>query len=402
MRFLFDWQHLSQDAQVSGPEALAGILAQLEGYEAPAAVWETELLPARVGDYTMAWLDDLCTAGRTVWTRLRPPPGRPNPGNLRSTPLLLLPRKNMMPWIRLAPPPEADTAASPRGQRVLDFLNAQGASFYDEIAEGTRLLRSELEDALAELVMRGSVHCDSYAGLRTLLVPASRRALPAARRRRAASFSGIQDAGRWALVRRSTQTPASPAGQAPVDAAAASRGANAEAVEHVARALLRRYGVVCWRLLEREAPWLPPWRDLIRVYHRLEARGEIRGGRFVAGLTGEQFALPEAIASLRLVRRRNALPQWTCLSAADPANLLGSLLPGARIPRIAGARVLYRAGIAVATLMAGRVQWLASIGADEEPLARNLLLRGPGWPQSGGAQGTPLAQAQSAIPPARA
>ncbi len=421
-RFLFDWQHLGPDTRVEGPEALAGILAQLEGFEAPAAAWEAELLPARVADYAMAWLDDLCTAGRTQWLRLRPDARRAERGpseddaasgggaghSLRATPLLLLPRRHAGHWARLAPPAEAEVAIGPRALRVLEHLREHGASFFDEIADDARLLRTELEDALAELVARGLVHCDSFAGLRSLLVPASRRSSPSGRRRRGASFSGIRDAGRWAIVRR-------PGGH---DAAAAAaqagrpgqRRPDPEAVEHVARVLLRRYGVVCWRLLEREAAWLPPWRDLVRVYHRLEARGEIRGGRFIAGLSGEQFALPEAIGLLREVRRRTPAPQapeWLCLSAADPANLLGAILPGERIARVTGARVLYRDGIAVGALAAGKVQWLQSLAPEEQAFGSTLLLRGPGWAPPGGAPGgkagmvSPAGPAASPPVPAR-
>ncbi|MGD9943447.1 MAG: DEAD/DEAH box helicase [Burkholderiaceae bacterium] len=368
-RFLFGWQHLGTAARVSGPEALAAVLGQLEGFEAPAAVWETELLPARVDDYTGAWLDDLCTAGRTVWTRLRPPAVDSSAGSggnvsLRATPLLLLPRRHAAPWTRLAPSVEADASASPRAQRVLEFLGGHGASFFDEMLEGTRLLRTELEDSLGELVMRGRVHCDSFAGLRSLLIPAAKRTA-SARRRRGPSLSGLQDAGRWALVRR----PAA-------DVSAAERAA---AVEHVARTLLRRYGVVCWRLLEREAAWLPPWRELVRVYHRLEARGEIRGGRFIAGLSGEQFALPEAVAALRKTRRENGPTQWVCVAAADPANLLGGVLPGAKVPRITGSRVVYRDGVPVGVLAADRIDWLQELAPAERQLAQTMLTRGPGW-----------------------
>jgi ATP-dependent Lhr-like helicase len=141
--------------------------------------------------------------------------------------------------------------------------------------------------------------------------------------------------------------------------------------------LLRRYGVVCWRLLEREAAWLPSWRELLRVYHRLEARGEVRGGRFVAGLTGEQFALPEAVAALRQVRRRAADGEALVVSANDPLNLAGTVLPGAKVPRLAGARVLYRDGIAQAALVAGEFQALATLSADDEQAFRRALLREP-------------------------
>lgn len=404
-RFLFGWQHLSAQARVSGPEALASVLAQLEGFEAPAVLWEAELLPARVDDYASAWLDDLCTAGRTVWTRLRPPAADSAGGgsvSLKATPLLLLPRRNASSWTRLAPPVGAEAAVSARGQRVLDFLVAHGASFFDEISDGTRLLRTELEDAVGELVMRGRVHCDSYAGLRSLLIPAAKR-VASSRRRRGPSLSGLQDAGRWALVRRpvdgigagaaATAGAAAGAGAAPTAGAPAAAD-RAAAIEHVARTLLRRYGVVCWRLLEREAAWLPPWRELVRVYHRLEARGEIRGGRFIAGLSGEQFALPEAITALRQARREAGDVQWVCVAAADPANLLGSVLPGARVPRVAGSRVVYRDGVPVGVLAAERIDWLQPVEPAERALAQTMLTRGPGW-QPAGAEPAPAARPQA-------
>jgi ATP-dependent Lhr-like helicase len=394
MRFLFEWQHVGAAARVSGPDALAGVLAQLEGYEAPAALWEAEVLPQRVRDYSTAWLDDLCTAGRTLWTRLRPPAIEGRSGgtaSLRATPVLLLPRRHAAVWRRLAPPPIDDARLGARARRVVDHLAAHGASFFDEIADATRLLRSELEDALADLVARGRVPCDSYAGLRALLLPASKRSGSSARRRRGAALFGIEDAGRWALVRqaeseRAAEDPA-PAGAqraAPADSRAggsprsAVAADDAEAVEHVARTLLRRYGVVAWRLLEREPGWLPPWRDLVRVYRRLEARGEIRGGRFIAGLSGEQFALPEAIGLLREVRRRPLDGETVCLAAADPANLLGSLVPGPKVPRVAGARVLYRDGVPVATLVGGQVEWLVPIEVDAQRAALRVLSLEPG------------------------
>ena len=141
--------------------------------------------------------------------------------------------------------------------------------------------------------------------------------------------------------------------------------------------LLRRYGIVCWRLLEREAGWLPPWRDLVRVLRRLEARGEIRGGRFVDGLTGEQFALPEAVEALRRVRRAPHDGAFVVLAAADPANLLGTLLPGPKLPRIAGARVIWRDGLPLATLAADRIEWLLPVEPAERHAAERLLRLDP-------------------------
>jgi ATP-dependent Lhr-like helicase len=366
VRFLFEWQHVASMSRVSGPEALPAVLAQLEGFEAPAVLWEAEVLPARVKDYASSWLDDLCTSGRTTWTRLRPLASGTQGGgrsSLRTTPILLLPRRAAPTWSRLASAAADDEALGGRAQRVFDYLEAHGASFFDEIAEGSHLLRAELEDALAELVVRGRANCDSYAGLRALLVPAARRATAAARSRRRVALFGIEDAGRWNVVR---PAPAS------TDAAA-----SAEGVEHVARTLLRRYGVVCFQLLEREAAWLPPWRELVRVYRRLEARGEIRGGRFIAGVTGEQFALPDAIATMRAVRRQPPDDALVCLSASDPANLLGTVLHGPKVPRVAGSRVLYRDGLAIGTSIAGQIELLVPLDLAQARAATRALALDP-------------------------
>jgi len=171
----------------------------------------------------------------------------------------------------------------------------------------------------------------------------------------------MDSAGRWALVRR--------------EQTAAPGRTDAETLELVARGLLRRWGVVFWRLLAREADWLPPWRDLLFCYRRLEARGEVRGGRFVAGLSGEQFAAPEAVGLLREVRRRPREEEWVSLSAADPLNLLGILTPGSRLPALAGNRVLYRDGLPLATLAGGEVRFLETLDAAAQWQARNALLR---------------------------
>lgn len=366
MRFLFDWQRVCPSARVSGPEALAGVVAQLEGFEAPAAAWESDLLPARVNDYSIAWLDDLCTAGRTTWARLRNAPSDAQGGRtapVRATPIVLLPRRQLATWTQVAAQRnDEEPALSSRAEKVAGYLRENGASFFDELTTGAHLLRTELEDALAELVARGRVHCDSFAGLRALLVPQAKRphAFGARRGRRAAMF-GIEDAGRWTLTRKPSQALA----------------VEPESVEHIARTLLRRYGVACWRLLEREAAWLPPWRELLRVYHRLEARGEIRGGRFIAGLSGEQFALPDAIGALRAVRKRPHDGALVSLSALDPLNLVGTVLVGDKVPRQLGARVLYRDGIAVATWIAGKLAFHVETTLDEQRAWRRALLREP-------------------------
>src|SRR6185312_5824357 len=267
--------------------------------------------------------------------------------------------------------------AGPRARVVVDVLRAHGASFFDEIVEATHLLRTNVEDALAELVALGLVTSDSFSGLRALLTPSSKRKRQGGgkRSRRSALF-GIEDAGRWSLARRAPR-PATDA---------RARGwtrddPTQETVEHIAHALLRRYGVVSWRILQREAPWLPPWRELSRVLRRLEARGDIRGGRFVASVTGEQFALPDAVALLRETRRSAASGQWVSISAADPLNVVGTLLPGARIPAVTGNRILYRDGVAIAALVAGEMRPLIPLDmADANAAEHALIRRQPGSP----------------------
>ncbi|MYM74051.1 DEAD/DEAH box helicase [Duganella sp. FT134W] len=410
MRFLFEWQHLTPDAQLKGPDALPQALAQLEGYEAAAGAWESDLLALRVQDYSSLWLDDLCRAGKIVWTRVGAPSSAVG-GPVRSTPLVLLPRRQLALWHAL--PAVADQVeVSPRAARVLEALRRDGAMFFDELSHDARLLPVELENTLGELVATGLVNADSYAGLRAMLVPANKRASNDKRRRRGAGPT-MEEAGRWALVRRGDnlaitvraietaapnacsdedgnapaialasdapmpsatathiadlRTRATAAASAPTAVAGlpATRPAppgrkprtDPETLEHIAMTLLRRYGVMFWRLLEREAGWMPSWRELLPIYHRLEARGEIRGGRFVAGLSGEQFALPEAIPLLREMRRRPHDGSYVCISAVDPLNLCGTLLPGDKVPALAGNRLLFRDGVPVATQVAGKFHY---------------------------------------------
>lgn len=366
MRFLFDWQHLSETTRMEGRDALDTIVEQLEGFQAAAGAWESELLPARLKDYGGTWLDELCRSGRIVWTRLA---GRikASSGPVRGTPIVLLPRRQLTAWYALAsdaPQPEL----SSRAQRVLETLQAHGALFFDELQQDARLLRSELEDSLGELVAVGLVNADSFAGLRALLAPAAKRSRSSRQSRGGAFIGGMADAGRWALVRKGTP--------APVETSVRRPALDPEALEHIAMTLLRRYGVVFWRLLVREADWLPPWRDLLRVYHRLEARGEIRGGRFVAGVPGEQFALPEAVGLLREVRKRAADGEMIAISAVDPLNQVGTLLPGERVPAVAGNRILYRDGVPLALLIAGKPELLAELDEDDQRRARQLLAVG--------------------------
>jgi ATP-dependent Lhr-like helicase len=366
-RFLFAWQHVAEETRLQGPDALPVVLDLLEGFEAPAGAWETEILPARLKGYDPAWLDAQCIAGRSTWARLTLPASGNGRGRsatpVRSTPIALLDRRRVPLWLSLQSPRRAVLASS-CAQSLLNCLLAQGALFFHELAEASHLLRPQVEEALGELVALGLVTSDSFGGLRALLVPSSqRKPIAGAKRRGRVLAFDIESGGRWALINRALH-PATDAQQA--------KGA---AAEHVARVLLRRYGVVFWRLLAREAERLPPWRDLLHIYRRLEARGEIRGGRFVAGFSGEQFALPEAVGLLRETRRRPPSEEWVSLSGADPLNLIGILMPGSRLAALTDNRLVYRDGLPVATLSAGKVQILTTLDGTSQWEAEKRLVR---------------------------
>ncbi|MBB5015075.1 ATP-dependent Lhr-like helicase [Rehaibacterium terrae] len=373
MRFVFEWQRVAPGTQAAGPDALAAVLGQLEGYEAAAGAWESELLPLRVADYEIGWLDELSMTGRVAWTRLRAAAGhtagtpRTGSGPVRATPIVLLPRKAMPRWTALVAEQADGLPLSSRARRVADWLREHGASFFDELMDGTRLLQAELEDALGELVSAGQVNADGFAGLRALLVPSSERDGKRRKRGRRPALFGIADAGRWSLLRRAPPATAADARQRQRD--------EAESLEYIVRVLLRRYGVLAWQLLQREADWLPPWRDLRRACQRMEARGELRGGRFIAGLSGEQFALPEAIGLLRRVRQREPDGTLVCVCGVDPLNLSGIVVAGPKLPSLAGARVLYRDGMPVATLVGGEFATHVPMDEGEAWVAKKELLR---------------------------
>jgi len=409
MRYLLAWQKVAPDHQMEGPDSVRAIIEQLEGFEAPAAAWEGELLPGRLMEYDPAWLDALCLSGEVVWARLTPPTvsraAAAELGNerargaapVRNTPIALLRRKNFAIWNSVFPQPSlSEVEFSTTTAAVHDYLTTRGASFFTDIVEGTKLLRAQVEEALAELVANGLVISDSFAGLRALLTPASRRTQAAARRKHRQPVYEMSSAGRWSLLDRSLPQPSPSAGRDSV---------SGEAAEEIARILLKRYGVVFKRLLEREGIVLP-WRVLLRIYHRLEARGEIRGGRFVAGISGEQFALPEAVGMLRAIRRtrtgamdfgfrspareteeRIADPvsieteSLVSVSAADPLNLVGIITPGGRVTAHTSNRILYRNGEPITVLESGDVRFLVELSRTTEWKAKSALMRKATPPQ---------------------
>ena len=363
LRFLFDWQRVLPEARMQGPDAVAAVLSQLEGFEAPAAAWESDILPTRISEYDPHWLDEHCRAGRFAWMRLeaRKTESERGAGPIRSTPITLLGRRNAKAWVPLTQAHDVERP-SYKPRAVLDFIRERGASFFDDLVDGVGMLPVEVEETLAELVALGLVTSDSFGGLRALLVPSAQRGRQGGRRGRRVKIFDMADAGRWAVVRQDAVKPGRP---------------DEEAVEHVVRTLLRRWGVIFWKLLVREAAWLPSWRDILMCCRRLEARGEIRGGRFVAGFAGEQYAALDAVEALRAVRRR-PYPEggnFVSLSGADPLNLVGIMTPGARLASLTGNRVLYRDGLPVALYAGGEVSFLVDMDPKEQWQAQNALLR---------------------------
>jgi ATP-dependent Lhr-like helicase len=279
---------------------------------------------------------------------------------VRATPIALLSRAHLPLWRGLSQRQRGEVTLSSSAQAIAEQLASRGASFFDELMRGTGLLQSQAESALGELVAAGLVSADSFGGLRALLLPLDSKRKLAARGRRVAMF-GLEEAGRWSLLR-------------PIEGVA-DPATDPEQVEQVAWRLLQRYGVVFRRILTREAPWLPPWHALLRVLRRLETQGHVRGGRFVAGVTGEQYALPDAIPAMRGLRQKPGDGALVSLCAADPLNLLGIVTPGERLAALPANRLLLRDGVPIAVQAAGEIRFLAPLSVPEEWTVRNALMR---------------------------
>ena len=359
LRFLFKWQRVATGSRAEGPEGLAAVLDLLDGYELAAGAWESEVLPARMTDYDPLWLDGLCLSGEIAWGRLTVDARNRKTGPVRGTPIALFRRERADIW--RAGMPETDPDALPLssiGKALLGAFESRGALFFGDLVNATGLLRTEVEKGLAELVAWGLVSSDSFAGMRALLVPSDRRRPLGGgyrRRGRIAPF-GVENAGRWSRTHGRPPLP------------------EEQVAEAIAWQLLRRYGVVFRRLVQRET-LLAPWREILRVYRRLEARGEIRGGRFVGGFSGEQYALPEAIGLLRSTRREHGADELVAVSGSDPLNLVGILTPGEALPAIASNRVLYRDGVPVVVKEGDGERFLVDVPAEERDLLRGALLR---------------------------
>ena len=359
MKFLLAWQHVAPGMQLRGRDGVLRVIEQLQGLELPAPAWEQHVLPARIDRYDPADLEHLCLAGVITWGRLRSgasavedsarPPLAPRrarrllaPG--RNAPISFLLREDLDWFLEpMAQRLEDITTLSPMALEVARFLERHGASFLDDIARGTGLLKVKVEEALWQLVAHGRATGDGIAGLRVLLTPAHKRV---ERRRTLRIISGGKSpersmpVGRWSLWRNHS----------------ADERSNDEArSERRARQLLQRYGVVFRDLLAREQ-MASSWRSLLGVYRRLEARGEIRGGRFIDGFVGEQFALPQAVDTLRAGRRNDAGQGPVIVSAADPLNLIGILSPGARLSPYSNQVIAYDNGIAIGSGLLGELR----------------------------------------------
>jgi ATP-dependent Lhr-like helicase len=364
IRFLLRWHHLHPGGQLHGRGGLLQVIGQLQGLELPAPAWEAQIFPARLSRYDPAVLEGLCLAGEVSWGRLslRLPDAVPETTSAlakrgrqqgrpvaptRAAPLAFVLREHLSWLLHPADLPIDDAIATLSGPtaEVAVALKQHGASFLSDLVRSTGLLPLQVEEALWELVACGFVTGDGIAGLRTLLTPELKRRPT---RRLAGSWGRLRPTprsmpvGRWALLRPLPSPPASPS-------EAGSRD------ETLARQLLRRYGMVFRELLARET-LIPPWRSLLSIYRRLEARGEIRGGRFVSGFIGEQFALPEAVDGLRAVRRQPKEAETITVAAADPLNLVGILTPGPRISPFTRQVIVYRAGVPVETGALGAVK----------------------------------------------
>jgi ATP-dependent helicase Lhr and Lhr-like helicase len=412
-QYLFQLHELQPLAEGTRPPGIATldtlrrVLQQLDGVTAPATAWESDILPARLPNYDPAWLDQLCISGHSSWGRiLQPREGSGRAGPVKGTPLNLVQRRNLDLWQGLAAgevnagavgsstrppfatlsgepetaapsqmahradlPPEAEFGLGSAATLIRKLLQQQGACFFTDLVRLSGLLAVQVEQALAELVSAGLVTSDSFTGLRALLTPDSHKPKEGRHERRRAIY-GIEDAGRWSLLQS-----ASPQ--------AADSSVNDEQLERLIGIYLQRWGVLNRRVLEREQS-APPWRRLLLKLRRMELRGDLRGGRFINGVGGEQFAHADTVTALRKQQKRwqeqqdsatPHSPQRIVLNATDPLNLLGTLLPEKRVPHLSGNRILFEDGVPVAVLEKDEVRHLRNGSAEQQWELQQLLQR---------------------------
>ncbi len=389
IRFLTRHHGVSWSHRRGGANGLFEVIAQLQGLDIPSVAWERDILPLRVDCYRPEWLDELCLTGEVGWGRLFPPPRNPDKSKpmaslTRVAPISFFLREDTA-WL-CSRTPEIDLSGlSSPARQVYELLTTRGAMFAADLLTATRMLNDHLEDALGELVARGVLTADGFAGLRSLVgdkpAPSRRPSRQKVERKRATKAA----IGRWSIRAEGTDANSAQIGKAsaatpshvgrvvvgpelvtsgsPEIAPAVKTSASSDQrkiTEDWAWQLLRRWGVVFRDLLERE-DGTPNWFGLLQVLRRLEARGEIRGGRFIAGVAGEQFALTDSVQQLRRLRDEGAKQELIVISAADPLNLVGIITREDRIPRTASNRVAYFDGTPVACLQGGEIRWLSDV-----------------------------------------
>ena len=333
VRFLLRWQHVTPDTRREGSRGVLSVVEQLQGFELAAGAWEKAVFPARVTGYRREWLDEACLDGGIAWGRLSvrgEPDEPPRRGGLtpsRATPVTLTIRDDL-PWLLRAARGDHRPAEPGPGSTsdVIEALRDRGALFPPDLEVMTGRLPAEVEEALWDGVARGLVTADGFRAVRSLFARRAAQSAPGRHRLRRGSQLSSRTAGRWSLL------PEPPADCDPDDLA-----------EAVAEQLAARWGVVFRDLLARENLAVP-WREVLWALRRMEARGTISGGRFVTGFSGEQFAHPDAVGMLREIRKRPLTGETILLSAADPLNLAGIVLPGPRIPALRTNSICYTDG----------------------------------------------------------
>jgi ATP-dependent Lhr-like helicase len=371
MRFLMQWQHVAPGSRQHGEAGLQQVIEQLAGFEAAASAWEPQLLRLRMARYGPELLDHLCLSGAVSWGRLSPHPrfaqsGSPDRRRIIPTsiaPISLFPREDG-DWLldtchdRASDRRVSDTPLSTAAQDLHRVLQDHGASFFGDLVRMTNHLPAEVENGLWELVAAGLVTADGFDNLRSLMDPHRRRAEGRERTRRPRHA-----AGRWSLLRSSSKT-----GEGGMSLSNGPHHSTIRVTENVARLLLRRYGVVFRDLLARESS-VQSWRDLLVQYRRMEMAGEVRGGRFVNGFTGEQFALPEAVEALRAIRKKtfSGTEHEIKLSATDPLNLAGIILPGPRVPAVPTNFLIFQDGALARTVIGRQGDAMLSVAEPTDP-----------------------------------
>ena len=421
--------HSSAEASLDGQTQLQRSLAMLDGISAPAASWEADLYPTRVSDYDPNWLDVLCISGRVTWGRYVQPSAsqralhKGSSGPVKTTPIAIMSRANLDIWQAMARAQLKEADEGPRktrvgqdapsgktfsntAQRIEADLLTNGASFFDQIQSRSGLLKAQLEEGLAELVGAGRLNSDSFTGLRALLTPAAKKQGAHRRRRRSPMF-GVEEAGRWSLLETFAPRPAdtaeteamttarteteaentrrSPATPAIIRQPRATRPNNSRSgwdvldddqLERLISIYLNRWGVLFRSIIEREL-LAPPWRVLLRALRRLELRGTVRGGRFIAGVGGEQFAFQEAVDGLRSMAKEVAAakPRYHSLAASDPLNLLNLILPRRKLAKLLNNRVLFEDGIPIAVVESGEVKFLREVAPEKQWALQQALVQ---------------------------